>query len=457
LEKTQGLQACNLLFRFPMLRFLRRLKFISAFLLKGVFLLILLICSKPIFAQQDVSYYVAAAKKRSPLVQDNRNQSKANLLEADRLRAQYKKLQVNLTANYLFAPIINRDRNTSSLDLNSSGADQYSGYDIAASNGGQYQAMINFTQPLFSGQRAETYATQALIASEINRNNVHISEHDVEKFVGDQYILCLQDKQQLQFTDTLLNILKEQQSIQKKLSENGLGKQSDLSLLTIEVQTQLNARVTFLTTYKRDLLDLNVLCGIEDTTVVILPDIALQMQADTVVSRYLHKYQLDSLNLIAQQKIFENRYKPLVSAYGNGGLNAVYAPTIPNRFGISAGLSLTWTIADGHQRNINQQKTSALMQSVSVYKDYFISQNEVRKKRILNELQGLEQRAKILQDQLKEYRTLMSYYGQELMQGQLPIINYISVLKTMATQQRDYFLLQTNRQLLINMYNYWNW
>jgi hypothetical protein len=261
----------------------------------------------------------------------------------------------------------------------------------------------------------------------------------------------------LQFTDTLLHILGEQQQIQKKLTENGLGKQSDLSLLTIELQTQQNARITFFTTYKRDLLDLNVLCGIADTSLVMLPDISLRLSTDTTSSRYLFKYRLDSLNLIAQQKVFENRYKPLLSVFGNGGLNAVYAPTIPNRFGVSAGLSLTWTIADGRQKKINQQKTNALLQTVGLYSDYFTVQNAVRKTRIANELQGIEQRSKILQDQLKEYRKLILYYRQELMQGQLPVINYINVLKTMATQQRDYFLLQTNRQLLINMYNYWNW
>jgi outer membrane protein TolC len=414
-------------------------------------------CSKTLVAQHDLSYFVQAAKANSPLVRDNKNQSRANLFEAERLKAQYTKLQVSVTANYLFSPIINHDNNLSKVDLNSGGAEKYSGYDIAASNGGQYQALLNFTQPLFGGQRAETFASQSLIASQINQNNVRISEHDVEKLVGDQYILCLQDRQQLQFTDTLLHILSEQQQVQKKLTENGLGKQSDLSLLTIELQTQQNARITFFTTYKRDLLDLNVLCGIADTSFVILPDISLRLSADTTSSRYLFKYRLDSLNLVTQQKIFENRYKPLLSAFGNGGLNAVYAPTIPNRFGVSAGLSLTWTIADGHQKNINQQKTNALLQTVGLYSDYFTTQNAVRKKRIANELKGIEQRSMILQDQLKEYRKLMTYYKQELMQGQLPVITYINVLKTMATQQRDYLLLQTNRQLLINMYNYWNW
>jgi outer membrane protein TolC len=408
-------------------------------------------------AQNTFEYYLEKAKLNSPLIADNKNQSKANQLEAERLKAQYTKAQLNVTANYLFTPIINRDNGDSRFEANSNGAEKYYGYDLAASNGGQYQALLTLTQPLFNTTRYQTFAEQSLIASQVNENNVRLSVHDVEKAVGDQYILCLLDKQQWQFTDSLVQILEGQQAIVKKLTQSGLMKQSDLSLLTIELQGQRNARINFLTTYKRDLLDLNVLCGISDTSFVVLPELNLSLNPDTTTSHFLAKYTLDSLNLRAQQKVFELKYKPVVSAYANGGLNAVYAPTIPSRLGVGAGLSFTWNIFDGHQRNINEQKTNALLRSVSTYKNYFNVQNNVRKERIAKEIQGLDQRLQILQEQLAEYTTLMTYYKKELMQGQLPVINYINVLKTQTASKRDLLILQTNRLLLINLYNYWNW
>lgn len=423
---------------------------------KFISLIIFLFCTSLVYAQNPIDYYLEHARKNSPLITDNKNQSKANQLEVERLKAQYTKPQLNVTANYLFAPIINRD-NGSTLEINSNGAEKYYGYDLAASNGGQYQALINLTQPLFNSGRYQTFAEQSLIASQVNENNVRLSEHDIEKAVGDQYILCLLDKQQWQFTDSLIHLLLEQQSIVRRLTQNGLMKQSDLSLLTIELQTQQSAHLNFLNTYKRDLLDLNVLCGIVDTSLVILPDLNMQLNSDTLVSRFLNKYRLDSLNLVAQKQIFELKYKPFVNVYANTGLNAVYASTIPSRFGLGAGLSLTWNIFDGHQRSINEQKTNALLQSVNSYKHYFTIQNTVRKQRILNELTGLDQRMQIIQQQLAEYTTLMSFYKKELMQGQLPVINYINVLKTQTAVKRDLLLLQTNRLLLINLYNYWNW
>lgn len=420
------------------------------------FLFILCVSSIPLLAQNNFEYYLKNARQNSPLISDNKNQSKANQLEAERLKAQYTKTQLSVTANYLFAPIVNKD-NGSKLEVNSNGADKYYGYDLAASNGGQYQALINLSQPLFNTKRYQTFAEQSLIASQVNENNVKLSEHDVEKAVGDQYILCLLDKQQWQFTDSLIQLLRDQLAIVRKLTQNGLMKQSDLSLLTIELKAQQNFQVNFFTTYKRDLLDLNALCGIADTSLVVLPDISLAINPDTLISHFMMKYRLDSINLVAQRKVFELKYRPFVNAYANTGLNAVYAPTILNRFGMSAGLNLTWNIFDGHQRQINEQKTKALLSSVSSYKNYFNVQNNVRKIRILNEIHGLDQRLNIVQQQLTEYNTLMAFYKKELSLGQLPVINYINVLKTQIAAKRDYFLLQTNKQLLINLYNYWNW
>lgn len=115
------------------------------------------------------------------------------------------------------------------------------------------------------------------------------------------------------------------------------------------------------------------------------------------------------------------------------------------------------TLTDGKQRNITQQRTSVLMKSTQAYKKFFYSQNKVRKDRILAELKSVSERIVILEDQLKEYQKLLDFYRQELSRGQISVINYVTTLKSLAISQRDFVLLQTNQQLLINLYNYWNW
>ena len=154
---------------------------------------VLLFGSGPLIAQRDLSFYVEQAKINSPLIQDNRNQSEAAHLEIDRLKAFYTKAQVSLSAIYQFSPIISRDNGRSELVLNPAGADKYSGYDIAASNGGIYQGFLNLNQPLFNGDRYKATAEQVLVGARINENAIQLTAHDLEKFVTDQYILCLQD------------------------------------------------------------------------------------------------------------------------------------------------------------------------------------------------------------------------------------------------------------------------
>ncbi|MBK7653452.1 MAG: hypothetical protein IPJ20_25740 [Flammeovirgaceae bacterium] len=115
------------------------------------------------------------------------------------------------------------------------------------------------------------------------------------------------------------------------------------------------------------------------------------------------------------------------------------------------------TLTDGKQRNITQQRTSVLMKSTQAYKNFFYNQNGVRKNRVLTELKAVTERLVILEDQLKEYQKLLEFYKLELSRGQISVINYVTTLKSVMTTQRDFVLLQSNKQSLINLYNYWNW
>jgi len=410
-----------------------------------------------LFSQTDLEFYINAAKQNSPLINDNQNQSKVSQLEAARLKAFYKKPQVGVTASYIFSPIINLDNNQSKFEGNSNGADKYLGYDFAASNGGVYQALLNVTQPLFNSQKLKTSTEQVNVISQINQNNIKLTGHDIEKIITDQYILCLQDIKQTVYINSMLEILNEQKDIIKKLVGASIYKQSDLSLLNIEYQNFLFQQTSFNSNYKRDFLDLKILCGIKDTSISILKEIDLKLTVNTETSFFFEKYRLDSINLIATKNVYELKYKPQLNLIANTGLNAVYAPTIPNRFGFNAGFSFAYNFFDGKQKNINRSKTDILLKSVSFYKENFVTQNSMRKTKILNELESYISRINIAEQQLKEYSTLINLYKKEIITGQLSIINYVTVLKNMATMQRDYTLLTSQKQSLINAFNYWNW
>ncbi len=139
----------------------------------------LLFFSTHLFAQEDLVFYIDQAKTNSPLIQDNKNQSEAARLEIDRLKAFYTKAQISVSGNYQFSPIISRDNGQSDFVLNPEAAEKYSGYDLAASNGGVYQGFVNYTQPIFNETRFKASAEQALVGAQINENTMQLTSHDL--------------------------------------------------------------------------------------------------------------------------------------------------------------------------------------------------------------------------------------------------------------------------------------
>lgn len=406
-------------------------------------------------AQQTLNYYLETAKVNSPLANDNKNKAKVSELEAERLSAVYNRSKIDLNGNFLFAPILSTENNKTRFEANSNGSTEYYGYDLSSTNGGLYQGVAKLTQPLFNGGKA--FEKQAEIVAEVDRNMAKINVHDLEKLVTDQYILCLKDKNQIAFVDSMLKLLDNQTNLVKKLVDNALLKPSDLSLVNIEQKNYRGLLATFEANYRSDLMDLNVLSGIKDTTLVELEKIDLSIYPLETNKDFLQKYRLDSLNLLAGQEVFEAKYKPQLNFVADAGLNTTYAPDIPNRFGLSAGLNFTWNLFDGRQKAITQNKTDIQLETVSFYKENFLKKNEVRKNKLLNELKSYDERMAIAKGQLEEYDNLLTNFRKEILYGQLSIIDYITTLKNRNMVERDFILLKTNRLLLINAYNYWNW
>lgn len=407
---------------------------------------------------RDLAFYQTQARQNSPLAVDVRNQTQAAQLEAQRLRAFYTKAQLTVTGNYLVAPVLMHDGGRTELRYSGVGATNYTGYDVSLSNGSLYQGLATLTKPLFNATRATVAGQQALTTAQVLTNASRLSLHDLDKLVTDQYILCRQDIQQLDYVRELLDILDRQRLLVRKLVDASLLKQSDYTLLTLEHQTQQLALNTYQTAYRRDLLDLNVLCGLGDTTQVLLPAPTIALQQPTKApSLFAERFRLDSLNVAVAQQFYELRYRPQLSAFASGGFNAVALADLPNRLGTSAGLSFSWIVFDGHQRQLSRDRTKVLLGTSRYARQNFQAVNQVRLTRLLDELRALAARQTLARQQVATYRSLLDSYKREVIAGQFSVVNYVQVLKNFALTSRDLVLLENNRLLLINAYNYWTW
>ena len=95
--------------------------------------------------------------------------------------------------------------------------------------------------------------------------------------------------------------------------------------------------------------------------------------------------------------------------------------------------------------------------SIQTYKNNSEYQRNMRVDQCLAELAGFDERGELLNRQLMEYENVLAGYEREMMVGQVSVLDYITVLKNKIQIEKDYLLLQTNRQLVIAAYNYWNW
>lgn len=404
-----------------------------------------------------LEYYIEYAKENSPLINDYKNQYKVSEYEAQRLKAFYTQSKLDVNGNLLFVPIVSKDNGNTRFQLTPQNAVDYYGYDQGVSSG-NLQAGLIWTQPLFAGSSYKAAHQQASVARDISLNNIQLQGHELQRLVTDQYILCLLDKQKIAFADSILLILNEQENVIQKLTQSAIMKQSDYNLIKIEKAGYKESKRNYEQSYQTHLLDLNILCGIKDTSIITLEEIKLDLNTLTDNSRFLEKYRLDSLNLIARQTVSEIQYKPRINLFVAGGLRtSQYNSTAFNHFGMSAGITFAWTLFDGRQRKITRNQTNVELNTVSFYRENFIVQNNLRKRQYLSELKGYDDRSNIMQQQLTSYIQVLADYNREIQKGQLSVINYITVLKNRTQVAENYYLLRANRLLLINAYNYYNW
>lgn len=414
------------------------------------------------YGQEDsgrsLHYYIETAKKNSPLITDYRNQTEIEQAELGRLKAMYTHSRLELNGDYLFVPIVSKDGGRTAFKWNARSAMDYYGYDLGESSG-SFHAGATWTQPLLGRSSYKVAQEQAKINTDMANNRIRMEEHQLERSVTEQYLLCLLDKAQIDFTDSVGTVIDRQIEIVRKLVANGLSKQSDLNLLMIEREANAELHTAARQNYHTHLMDLNLLCGIDDVTDVSLSDISqpVRLRSDAEPSLFTEQYQLDSLNTAVALRSFNLQYKPKLDLFVNGGLQVGDFAGWYRHFGLSAGVTFSWTIFDGRQKRQKERQAVWQQNTIRTYKENSEYQRNMRIRQCLSELGRYDERERALDIQLAEYESVLSDYGREMDAGQVSVLDYITVLRNKIQTEKDRLLLRTNKQLVIAAYNYWNW
>ena len=243
----------------------------------------------------------------------------------------------------------------------------------------------------------------------------------------------------------------------KPLVENAIYKQSDLKLLQITLQNYQQAYETFLADYRDNIYNLNLLCGInEGADTEIEP---VEFQLGPVVnsgSRFLTSFYLDSLSIVADRKISELKYQPQVNLFANAGMNAAYVPSV-NRLGFSTGAIFSLTLFDGHQRKLEFEKSQIHLETLQFKMQNRKKEINIQRKFTLDKLASLDKRISLAAQQLEQYNELLKMYKSELSQANISVMDYKYLLKDISTKKQEKLLLEMEKQMVINAWNYWNY
>jgi len=406
--------------------------------------------------ERNLDFYLERAKTSSPLIYQARNDNKIVSLDLQQLNRILYKPEINVVSGFTFSPIVSRDVNRTGFHLVSDGASDYFGHDLAVTDGGHYQALVSLNQPLLNGSKYKVYVDQAENSAMINDNNIVLTIHELEQVVGYQYLQCIRSSSDARNSKSMLRDLEGHYILLRKLVEQGIYKQTDLMLLGMEMENSGLEYKSLMDEYKTNLYDLNLICGIADTMVVELQDLDLRLNPRSPqISAFMTSFKLDSLGILLDQAVNELKYKPQVNLITDAGLDAVYLPS-PHRLGLSAGLSLTWNIFDGHQRDIQREKSAIKLQTLEFRKNHFITQNEISRNKVLGQISSVQERILLTKGKSDRYEILKEAYLKELSIGEASVMDIKNLLKDIASNRKDLLQLRMEEQFLINTYRYLN-
>ena len=421
------------------------------------FILVLIVVftyiSYPALAQNDLQFYITKAYSNNPGLKENSNLSRINELDKSLVESQNSLPQISLTSNYWFTPFFNNNGNL----LTTAPDPKAVGYDIGITNGGLYSAQINIQKNVFNGGIIDVLKTQSDIRIKRNENTSEFAKHTINKEVTEQYLNTYLSQELYHLTKEIADTIKKQLELTENLLNRGIVKHSDYLFLKIELANETIPAGKYLNEFRKNLSDLNTLCGLKDSAAVNLLHTYLDYSNESHPSNFIKQFKIDSLQISNQQEIFDTKYKPQVSLFFNTGLNAVELNDIQRKFGLSAGINFTMPIYDGNQSSLIRQQTQISLNTVSAYKENQIISNVNKIKQARDEIDLSGKNLKSLTEQIDNFDQLIIFAKAELMHGQRTMTDFITLIKSYIELKKNRVETECDYQKAMNQYNYWNW
>lgn len=393
------------------------------------------------FAQnKTLDFYTVSGITNSPLLKDYKNQAESNLVDSLRINAGYKP-QISASSNNSYAPTF-----------------KGYGYESAITNGGNFSQLIGVTKRLVSKENLQNQYQAINLQNQLLQVSGKLTEQDIKRSISTQYITAYGIWQQYLFNNEVLDLLKKEELILKKLTETNVYRQTDyLTFLVTEQQQQL-AISQIKIQFQNELAMLNYLSGIKDTSFVILavPTLEPIEILDIEKTVFYEQFKIDSLKLKNNDALIDFNYKPKVNLFADAGHVSTFEIDPYKNFGTSFGFNISVPIYDGKQKKMQHDKNVIAQKTITNYQGYFKSQYQQQVAQLMQQLLATNELVNQTTTQIKYTQTLIDANRKLLATGDARMSDYILAITNYITAKNSITQNNINKLQIINQINYWN-
>lgn len=389
--------------------------------------------------KNNLDYFVSQALASSPLLKGYEYQLSSLSLDSMILRASLK-TQVNFVSNNSYAPVI-----------------KGWGYDEVITNGQQISALASANRVLFNKNNVNAQMAGFQLQGEMARNNRRITELDIRRTIAEQYITVYGEQLSLEFNDHINEMLRREDSMLKKLTQDNVFKQAEYLSFVVTRQQQLLNTSQLRIQYAYDFAGLNYLSGVVDTAIFVLAEpVFNSIPAETAFhSSFFKQFELDSLKLVNDRSIIDVGYLPKVNIFGDGGYNSSLAYRAYRNFGTSVGVNITVPIYDGKQKKLKYSRLAIEERTIQFNKDVFTRQREQQLFQLRQQLRQTEEQIDLINKQVKYIETLITVNERLLATGDIRLTDFILALNNYFNAKNLVTQNYVSRLKILNQLSYW--
>jgi outer membrane protein TolC len=387
-----------------------------------------------------LDYFLQQVYQNSPVIKDYQNQILIAKIDSQILRAS-QRTQVNFLNTNSYAPVI-----------------RGWGYDPAITNIANVTAIFQANRNFVTANNLAAQLKTIDLQRRSLLDTMQLSEKDLVKTITDQYITAYADQLAVAFTKEVFDLMKNEEVMLKKLTEQNVFKQTDYLNFYVTMQQQELTYLQAQNQYAADYLTLNYLTGVVDTTVeqIEKPDLQDIIQNNINTSVFLKRFTNDSLRLKNERELIAYQYKLKIGAYVDGGYNSSLQITPYKNFGYSAGLSLTIPLYDGHQKQMKLSQIDIRERTRQANKQFFLNQYYQQVALLRRQLQATDLLVDKINKQINYSHTLIVANNKLLETGDIIMRDYVTAINNYLNAQNLLTLNTIERLRTLNQINYWN-